>query len=104
MNRVAFENQWQGKARAAVRVTFGTALLFALAGCAVGPKSTSPEAPKVDRYGAAPAPAQVGDASVPGGGVQQLQAGQAVQEKWWTAFGSDDLNKRIDEALAHSPS
>jgi NodT family efflux transporter outer membrane factor (OMF) lipoprotein len=103
MNRVAFENQWQGKARAAARVASGTALLFALAGCAVGPKFTSPEAPKVDRYGAAPAPAQVGDASVPGGGVQQLQAGQAVPEKWWTAFGSADLDQRIDEALAHSP-
>ncbi len=103
MNRVAFENQWQEKARAAARVASGTVLLFALAGCAVGPKFTSPEPPKVDRYGATPVPAQVGDASVPGGGVQQLQASQAVPEKWWTAFGSAELDKRIDEALSHSP-
>jgi NodT family efflux transporter outer membrane factor (OMF) lipoprotein len=103
MDRVAFENLWQGKARAAARVASGTAMLFALAGCAVGPKFTSPEPPKVDRYGATPAPAQVGDASTPGGGVQQLQAGQAVAEKWWTAFGSQELDQRIDEALAHSP-
>ncbi|HTL97541.1 MAG TPA: TolC family protein, partial [Holophagaceae bacterium] len=104
MKRVAFENQRLGKARGAARAGLLTAFALALAGCAVGPKFESPEAPKADRYGAAPAPAQVGDASVPGGGVQQIQPGQAVPEKWWTAFGSEELDKRVDEALAHSPS
>ena len=103
MHRVAFENQRLGKVRGAARGALLTAFALALAGCAVGPKFESPAAPKTDRYGAAPAPAQVGDASTPGGGLQQIQPGQAVPERWWTAFGSPELDKRIDEALAHSP-
>lgn len=103
MDRAAFETQWHGKARGAVRGVFGTALMLALAGCAVGPKFASPEPPKVDRYGVTPPPAEVGAPDVPGGAVQKLQAGQAVQEKWWTAFGNAELDKRVEEALAHSP-
>jgi NodT family efflux transporter outer membrane factor (OMF) lipoprotein len=101
MKRVAFETQWLGKVCGAATAA---ALPLLLAGCAVGPKFQSPEPPKTDRYGAAPAPAQVGDASVPGGGVQALKRGAAVQEKWWTAFGSSALDQRVEDALAHSPS
>ena len=101
MDRVAFENQRHGKVRGAALLT---ALALALTGCAVGPKFQSPEPPKADRYGATAAPAQVGDASVPGGGVQAIAPGRAVAEKWWTAFGSPTLDARVDEALAHSPS
>ena len=101
MTHVAFETQRLGKVRGAA---LPVALALILTGCAVGPKFQSPEPPKTDRFGAAPAPAQVGDASVPGGGVQALKNGQAVQAKWWTAFGSAELDRRIDEALAHSPS
>ncbi|MBS1767773.1 MAG: efflux transporter outer membrane subunit [Acidobacteria bacterium] len=100
MKRVAFENQWLGKARGAASLT---ALSLVLTGCAVGPRFTSPEPPKADRYGATPAPAQVGDAGVPGGGVQALKTGEAVPEKWWTAFGSAALDQRVEDALAHSP-
>lgn len=101
MARVAFENQRRGGLRGAALLTV---LSFALVGCAVGPKFTSPEAPKADRYGSSPTLAQVGDASTPGGGVQALKSGEEVQAKWWTAFGSEALNARVDEALAHSPS
>ncbi len=78
-------------------------MLLMLAGCTVGPKFQPPEPPRVDRYGPAPTPAEVGSAQMPGGGVQRFQAGRTVPEQWWTAFGSEELNKRIDTALAHSP-
>ncbi|HEU4952264.1 MAG TPA: efflux transporter outer membrane subunit [Holophagaceae bacterium] len=80
-----------------------TALALALTGCAVGPRFQAPEPPKADRYGAAVAPAQVGDAATPGGGLQQLKAGEAVLDQWWKAFGSPVLDQRIQEALDHSP-
>ncbi len=84
-----------------VAVAGGLACL--LAGCAVGPKFRVPEPPKAERYGPDPTPSTLGSAQVPGGGIQRFQAGQAVPERWWTAFGSDELNRRVDTALAHSP-
>ncbi len=103
MNLVAFDNRWQWKRCRATRAAFGT-LLLTLAGCTVGPKFQVPDPPRVDRYGPAPTPAEVGSAQVPGGGIQRLQAGQAVPEQWWRAFGSEALNQRIATALANSPS
>lgn len=79
------------------------ALACLLSACAVGPKFRVPDPPKAERYGPLPAPTTLGTAELPGGGIQRLQAGQAVPVRWWTAFGSEELNRRIDTALAHSP-
>ena len=103
MNRVTLKNHRQWKQGGTVHLAAWAALLLMLAGCTVGPKFQVPEPPKVDRYGPAPAPQEIGSAQVPGGGVQRLHAGQAVPEQWWKAFGNEALNQRIDTALAHNP-
>lgn len=90
------------KLAAPLRISLPAAGLL-LAGCAVGPKFRSPEPPRVDRYGPAPAPPEVGSADVPGGGVQRLRSGQTVPEAWWRAFGSEELDRRIEAALARNP-
>ena len=104
MNRAASNEPRQWNAGPALRTALWAALLVALAGCAVGPKFRVPEPPKVDRYGPAPTPVELGSAQVPGGGVQRFQSGRPVSERWWTAFGSAELDRRIDLALTHNPS
>ena len=103
MNRVTLINDQQRMKGGTGLLALWTPLLLTLVGCTVGPKFQVPESPKVDRYGPAPTPQETSSAQVPGGGVQRFQSGQAVPEQWWTAFGSEELNKRIDTALAHSP-
>jgi NodT family efflux transporter outer membrane factor (OMF) lipoprotein len=82
-------------------LALGTALLAALAGCAVGPDFVRPSAPTTDRYTAVALPGEVitGD-----GNAQRFTNGAAVPKQWWREFGADGLNQSVSEALAHSPS
>ena len=80
-----------------------SALTLSFLGCAVGPKFRVPPPPKVGQYGPAALPAELGSNQAEGGGVQRLKPGLPVPERWWTAFGNEDLNRRIEAALAHSP-
>ena len=75
-----------------------------LAGCAVGPNYTRPDAPKVDRYTVKPLPAQTIATDTAGGDAQRFLEGHDVPDRWWTAFGNAELNRRVTQALAHSPS
>src|SRR5579885_578476 len=79
------------------------ALVLALAGCAVGPNYHRPDAPKVDRYTAQPLPAQTAAADTPGGDAQRFLEGTDVPQRWWTAFGNAELDRRVRQALAASP-
>ena len=63
--------------------------LVALAGCAAGPDFKRPAAPTVQTY------SMKSDAAGP-----QLAAPAAGG--WWRAFGSDDLNQVMDEALKNN--
>ncbi|MDR3685159.1 MAG: efflux transporter outer membrane subunit [Geothrix sp.] len=75
----------------------GIAALLVALGCKVGPTFTPPAPPKLAEYGATPLPgATEGDA-------QRFLKGQAVPAAWWTTFGSPELNRRVELALAHSP-
>ncbi|HJU08706.1 MAG TPA: efflux transporter outer membrane subunit [Rhodanobacteraceae bacterium] len=80
-----------------------SALVLALAGCAVGPNYHRPDAPAVDRYTAQPLPAQTASTDTAGGDAQRFLAGQDVPQRWWTAFGNEELNRRVQQALQHSP-
>ncbi|HEX3122222.1 MAG TPA: efflux transporter outer membrane subunit [Rhodanobacteraceae bacterium] len=75
-----------------------------LAGCAVGPNFHSPEPPAVDAYRKDALPPATASASVPTGDAQRFLEGADVPEQWWTQFASDELNRRVGQALAHSPS
>ncbi|MGN6729129.1 MAG: efflux transporter outer membrane subunit [Rhodanobacteraceae bacterium] len=79
------------------------ALALILAGCAVGPNYTRPGAPQVDRYTTQPLPAQTVSTDTPGGDAQRFLQGTNVPERWWTTFGNKELDRRVQQALAHSP-
>src|SRR5690348_3309083 len=79
------------------------ALALILAGCAVGPNYTRPGAPQVDRYTTQPLPAQTVSTDTPGGDAQRFLQGTNVPERWWTTFGNDALDRRVQQALSHSP-
>ncbi|MYM26084.1 efflux transporter outer membrane subunit [Duganella sp. FT135W] len=71
-----------------------------LSGCAAGPDYIRPTVPvsasgaALDRYTAEPL-ADVAD--------QRYTVGQDVSSRWWTLFGSDELNALVDAALAANP-
>jgi len=73
-----------------------------LCACAVGPDFKTPAAPATDRYTASPLPPTAA-APGPGGNAQRFEAGKAVPTRWWTLFGSDALDRLVDEAFAGSP-
>ena len=78
-------------------------ILIALAGCAAGPNFRSPEPPAVDGYRKEPLPQSTAAATGPTGDAQHFVQGSSVPERWWTTFANAELERRIDQALAHSP-
>ncbi|CAB3681198.1 efflux transporter outer membrane subunit [Trinickia soli] len=84
----------------AVLAAWLAAALAALAGCAVGPDFARPSRPAVTDYVAQPAvlptagPTDVG---------QHLQWGANLDQHWWTAFHSSDLDDTVSRAIAGSP-
>jgi len=76
-----------------------TAILsILLAGCAVGPDFKQPEAPKTDRYTALKLTLEL-----PGMATEQkLVSGRQVPADWWRLFGSESLNRLIEEGLSKS--
>lgn len=75
-----------------------------LAGCAVGPDYRAAEAPKAARISAQALPTETASTPVKGGEAQKLVQGGVLPARWWTLFGSDQLDGWVDEAIAHSPS
>ncbi|USX24206.1 efflux transporter outer membrane subunit [Oxalobacteraceae bacterium OTU3CINTB1] len=72
-------------------------------GCAAGPDFVKPAAPVAQRYTAEPLAPETAAAAVGGGAAQRFVEGQELPAHWWTAFGSDDLNRLVDAALAANP-
>lgn len=79
-------------------------LAMSLSACVLGPDYQAPAAPASGRYGVDPLPAQTVATPVIGGEAQKFLAGKEVPDRWWTLFGSDQLNALVNEALANSPS
>ncbi len=79
-------------------------ILLTLSGCAVGPNFSTPPTPDVDAYRKDALPQATASATVPTGDAQRFLEGADVPDQWWTQFASDELNRRVGQALAHSPS
>ena len=77
--------------------------VLTLAGCAMGPNFRAPAAPKVDRFTPAPLPAETATATTAGGDAQRFLAGADVPAHWWATFGNPEIDRRIEQALQHSP-
>ena len=80
-----------------------TALPLWLAGCAVGPDYRRPDAPAVERFTHDALPAATAMADTADGDAQRFLAGRNVPERWWATFGNAELDRRVQQALAHSP-
>jgi len=79
------------------------AVALALSGCAAGPDFRPPETPDVAGYVPGKLPESTIAADAPTGDAQRFLEGAAVPERWWTTFVNDEITRRVDQALAHSP-
>jgi NodT family efflux transporter outer membrane factor (OMF) lipoprotein len=79
------------------------AVALSLAGCAAGPDFRTPPPPAVDAYQADALPPATAAAAAPTGDAQRFLEGADVPARWWTTFASSELDRRIEQALAHSP-
>ncbi len=102
MSRPCFDVK--SDALASVACALGMLVVVSMAGCAVGPDYRRPAAPAVDRYTAKPLPAITAAARGTDGDAQRFLLGRDVPARWWTTFDNDELTRRVDTALAHSPS
>ena len=72
---------------------------LALAGCAVGPNHHPAPAPAIARYTPTPTPSgALGPADAP----QRLVEAAEAPERWWTAFGSPELDALVARAVARN--
>jgi hypothetical protein len=85
----------------------GAALLvmtFVLAaGCAVGPRYHTPEAPANAGYAPAPLPSSTAAAEVHGGEEQRLISARDIPFEWWQLFQSPALNALVERAFRANP-
>jgi NodT family efflux transporter outer membrane factor (OMF) lipoprotein len=78
-------------------------LMAGLAGCAVGPDFKRPAAPTATDYGSASARQAVAP-EVTRADTQHFVAGANIPYQWWQVFGSEQLNRVVEQALAANPS
>ena len=76
---------------------------LALSGCAVGPEFSKPAPPDVAAYTADKVPDATISTDAPTGDAQRFLDGAEVPERWWTTFVNTEIDRRVDQALAHSP-
>ncbi|WP_126283353.1 efflux transporter outer membrane subunit [Burkholderia stagnalis] len=87
-----------------VRVTACVASVVALvSGCAVGPDFRTPAAPPTQRYTRGAPPATTVSAGGAAGNPQTFATAGHATPRWWTQFGSEPLNRLVDDALRRSP-
>lgn len=75
-----------------------------LGACAVGPEFRSPQLQAEAGYRADPLPEQTVAVDGPTGDAQRFLQGTDLPDQWWTLFGSEELSRRVEQALANSPS
>ena len=74
-----------------------------LGACAVGPEFRSPSLQAEAGYRADALPGQTVAADGPTGDAQAFLQDSEVPRQWWMLFGNDELNRRVEQALANSP-
>ena len=84
-------------------VACSVGLLALLSGCAAGPDFRTPTLSDEAGYRAEALPAATAATDGPTGDAQRFLEGAEVPAQWWTGFGSEELNRRVSEALANSP-
>jgi NodT family efflux transporter outer membrane factor (OMF) lipoprotein len=72
-------------------------------GCTVGPDFVSPETPKTTSFTEKSLPLHTSNTPGMGGESQSFRASEAVPERWWTLYGSKELDALVDRALHNNP-
>lgn len=85
------------------RPSFVVVLSTALAACAVGPGFRSPEISAEAGYRHDALPENTVSTDTPTGDAQRFLSGANVPAHWWMTFASDELTRRVEQALANSP-
>lgn len=86
------------------RTGLAVAISLLLGGCAVGPNFRQPSVPQEAGYRSDALPEATLSAATPTGDAQRFLQGERVPAQWWTTFANDELNRRVEQALANSPS
>lgn len=84
-------------------VALSFVLLGAVAGCAVGPRFHTPQAPPNAGYTPSPLPPRTASTPVPGGDAQRFVMGQDIPYRWWEAFGSPAIDALVERAFRVNP-
>ncbi|MCL7714986.1 efflux transporter outer membrane subunit [Stenotrophomonas mori] len=79
------------------------AVALMAAGCAVGPDFQRPEAPRTDAWIQGRLPGTTVSAPGPVGDAQRFLHDRPVPARWWTAFGSTELDALVAAALQANP-
>ena len=77
--------------------------IAALGGCAAGPDFRAPVVPAEAGYRGAALPTKTLASEAPTGDAQRFIQGASVPAQWWMQFDSQELNRRVEQALANSP-
>jgi NodT family efflux transporter outer membrane factor (OMF) lipoprotein len=85
------------------RTAFSLAAASLVAGCAVGPDFRAPAPPAARAVTEQPLPALTRATPVTGGEAQAFRPDAVLDSHWWTAYGSPQLNRLVEEAFANSP-
>ena len=70
--------------------------------CTVGPDYKRPSMPLAQSY-TRDSLGPTLSSSVKSGESQQFLIGADIERQWWTAFGSVELNKLVDQAFKNNP-
>lgn len=88
------------RSRSAKRALALGLLTTALSACAVGPNFNSPDAPDANRY----TPENLTSIDNGAGGKLGLSVEKEIPRQWWEVFHNKNLNRLIEEAIAHNQS
>jgi NodT family efflux transporter outer membrane factor (OMF) lipoprotein len=84
-------------------VTLAGVCAAALAGCAVGPHYETPARPSGDAYTAEALPERTIETDTGAGRAQRFAVGQELPGRWWSLFGSAQLDALIERAMGNYP-
>ncbi|QUD85978.1 efflux transporter outer membrane subunit [Phenylobacterium montanum] len=85
------------------RSLFAALATLPIAACVVGPDYHAPVTPKVEGYQSAPLPPATATADTEGGAAIRLTQGADPEARWWTVYGSADIDALVDQALKANP-
>ncbi|HTS55604.1 MAG TPA: efflux transporter outer membrane subunit [Burkholderiales bacterium] len=99
----AIDSHHRPRVHRATQLALSLVCSAALSACAVGPDFRAPHSDLGNAYVHGDVPLTTAAAGGPAGEPQRFIQGGSPGEAWWQAFGSDELDRLVQLALAGSP-